>query len=57
MRPVLKGLCRYESLKDCTLGLEDIALMNDAMDVAAENERIAQNHLTEKARNAKRHHP
>lgn len=56
MRPVLKGMCRFESLKDCTLGLEDIALMNDALDVATENERIAQNYLTEKTRNAKRHH-
>lgn len=56
MRPVLKGMCRFESLKDCTLGLEDIALMNDAMDVATENERIAQKYLTEKTRNAKRHH-
>lgn len=57
MRPVLKGMCRFESLKDCTLGLEDVALMNDAMDVATENERIAQNHLAERQRHAKRHHP
>ena len=56
LRPVLKGMCRFESLKDCTLALEDIALMNDALDVATENERIAQNYLTEKTRNAKRHH-
>lgn len=39
MRPVLEGLCRYESLKDCTLDLEDIAKMNDALDVKLENER------------------
>lgn len=38
LRPVLEGLCRYESLKDCTLDLEDIARMNDSLDVRAENE-------------------
>jgi hypothetical protein len=39
MRPVLAGSCRYESLKDGTLDLEDIARMNDALDVRAENDR------------------
>lgn len=39
MRPVIKGLCKYESLKDCTLDLADIATMNEALDVQAENER------------------
>lgn len=39
MRPVLRGLCRYESLKDGGLDLGDIALMNDALDVQDENER------------------
>lgn len=39
MRPVLEGLCKYESLKDGTLDLEDIAKMNDALDVKAENEK------------------
>jgi hypothetical protein len=38
MRPVLEGLCRYESLKDCTIDLEDIARMNEALDVRFENE-------------------
>jgi hypothetical protein len=38
MRPVLKGLCKFESLKDGTLDLADIALMNDALDVQDENE-------------------
>lgn len=37
MLPVLEGLCRYESLKDCTLDLFDIAMMNDALLVRAEN--------------------
>lgn len=39
MRPVLRGLCKYESLLDGTLSLDDILLMHDALDVEAENER------------------
>jgi hypothetical protein len=39
LRPVLAKMCLYESLKDGTLDLEDIAKMNDALDVQAENER------------------
>jgi len=34
----MEGLCRYESLLDGTLTLEDIARMNDALDVRAENQ-------------------
>lgn len=41
LRPVLRGLCRYESLKDGTLDLIDIAVMNDALDVSDENEARA----------------
>ena len=41
MRPVMAGLCRYESLIDGALDLEDIACMNDALDVRDENERRA----------------
>lgn len=41
LRPVVKGMCRYESLKNGELDLEDVALMNDALDVVAENERLA----------------
>jgi hypothetical protein len=41
MRPVLAGLCRYESLKNGTLDLADVALMNDALDVKRENENRA----------------
>lgn len=37
LRPVLRGLCKYESLIDGTLDLEDIALLNEAIDVEAEN--------------------
>jgi hypothetical protein len=39
MRPVLEGLCKYESLKDGTLDLADIARMNESLDVRAENEK------------------
>jgi hypothetical protein len=38
MRPVLAGLCRYESLADGTVGLRDLGLMNEALDVQAEND-------------------
>ena len=38
LRPVLEGMCRYESLIDGTLGLEDIDRMNDAISVKYENE-------------------
>ena len=38
MRPVIEGLCKYESLSDGTLDLEDIARMNEALDVKFENE-------------------
>jgi len=31
-------MCKFESLKDGTLSIEDIALMNDALDVQDENE-------------------
>lgn len=40
LRPVIKGMCKYESLIDGTLDLADIALMNDALDVVADNEYL-----------------
>lgn len=39
LRPVLRGLCRYESLVDGTLNLDDLALLNEAIDVEEENDR------------------
>ena len=42
MAPVLAGMCKFESLKDGTIDLYDIALMNDALTVRAENEYRAQ---------------
>ncbi len=40
MRPVIKGMCKFESLKNGVLDLADIALMNDALDVVADNEYL-----------------
>jgi hypothetical protein len=42
MRPVLHGLCSYESLRNGALDLVDFARMNDALDVQHENERRMQ---------------
>jgi hypothetical protein len=42
MRPVFRGLCKFESLKDGTINILDIALMNEAIDVADENQYRAQ---------------
>lgn len=39
MRPVLRGMCSYESLTNGALDLYDVAIMNDAIDVQDENER------------------
>ena len=38
LRPVMEGMCRYESLIDGTLDLEDIVIMNEAIDIRAENQ-------------------
>jgi hypothetical protein len=38
MRPVLEGMCHYESLIDGTLGLLDVARMNEAMEIRDENQ-------------------
>lgn len=42
LRPVIRRMCTYESLKTGEVDLSDIALMNDALDVVSENEMIAQ---------------
>lgn len=39
MRPVLAHLCKYESLLDCTLSLDDVAAMNEALDVQLANQQ------------------
>lgn len=41
-------MCRFESLKDGSLDLSDIALMNDALAVRADNEALAQEQLRKK---------
>jgi hypothetical protein len=38
MRPIVEGLCRYESLHGTLLSLEDFARMNAALDVKYENQ-------------------
>ena len=42
MRPVVEQMCKYESLKDGTLDLEDLMRMNDALNVRDENNRRLQ---------------
>lgn len=37
IRPVRSGMCRYESLKDGTLTLEDVLIMNVYMDNESHN--------------------
>lgn len=37
-RPVAEGLCKYESVIDGTLRLEDIAVMNDIIAARDENQ-------------------
>ena len=39
MRPVLRGMCKYESLIEGRIHVEDIARMNDALDVLEENQQ------------------
>lgn len=39
LRPVLRGLCKYESLLEGAVMLIDIAKLNEALDVEAENQR------------------
>jgi hypothetical protein len=42
MRPVLRGMCNFESLKNGVLDLADVAMMNDALEVSDENEKRMQ---------------
>lgn len=36
-RPVIRKLCRYESIINGDLGLEDVATMNELIDIDDEN--------------------
>jgi hypothetical protein len=47
-RPLMAGLCHYESVVDGTLDLADIALMNELLDVQAENNRRLADHDRER---------
>ena len=38
LRPCGAGMCKYESLLDCTLDIVDIADMNEWLDAKSENE-------------------
>jgi hypothetical protein len=40
MRPVVEGMCLYESIKNCTLDLGDIARMNQALEVRDRNDYL-----------------
>lgn len=43
MRPVLRGLIRYESLVNGSVDLLDVQICNDALDCADENDwRVAE---------------
>jgi len=47
LRPCMEGMCRYESLIDCTLDLFDVARMNEAIDVRNENQARVDDALRE----------
>lgn len=38
LRPVLAGMCSYESLKNGTINLEDLAKMNDSLTISRYND-------------------
>lgn len=50
MRPVLAKICEYVWLLDGTIDLFDIARLNDALDVSAENDRRAREYDKENNR-------
>lgn len=41
MRPIIRGMVHYGALLDPAYDIEDFLLMNEALDVMAENERRA----------------
>jgi len=45
MRPVLEGMCNYESLINGAIDLVDLARMNEAIDVRNENRTRAEEAL------------
>ncbi|WP_446902994.1 DUF6889 family protein [Burkholderia sp. YIM B11467] len=45
LEPARAQMCKYESLIDGTLGLADVALMNDYLAVRADNEAAARRRM------------
>jgi hypothetical protein len=45
LRPVREGMCSYTSLRDCSLTLEDVFLMNAYLDNEQANKGIAQRYF------------
>lgn len=50
MRPVIEKMCSYKDLIDGTYGLEDVVIMNEAIDVKYENECRWHEHEKQKAK-------
>lgn len=46
LRPVVRGMCLFESLKNGIVDLEDIATMNDALDFFDENQKRAEDAIS-----------
>ena len=51
LRPVVRRMCSFESLKDGKVDVEDLALLNDVIDLSDENQRRAEEAAMNKARN------
>ena len=40
LRPVAAHMCSYKDLRDCSVSLFDVALMNEYLDVRHESEKV-----------------
>lgn len=50
LRPAIEKVCHYESLVNGALSLEDVAVMNEALDVKLENEARLREHAEREQR-------
>lgn len=50
MRPVMEGMCKYESWLDGTLDLADAARMNEAISIRNENQARVEAAYRERAK-------
>lgn len=50
LRPAIERVCSYESLVNGVLSLEDVAVMNEALDVKSENEARLREHAEREQR-------